>query len=68
MFKEKILFVNRRIRISKVFWISAQWREGGILRGGFVIYVGERFVNKVLDAGVDRKNEFMWVTVVIKVG
>lgn len=25
--------------------------------------VGDRFADKVLDAGVDRKNEFMWVTV-----
>lgn len=66
--KEKISFVNRRIRTSKAFWTPAQWREGGISRGGLAIYVGERFANKVLDAGVDRKNEFMWVTVATKVG
>lgn len=66
--RDKIPFVNRRIKTTKAFWTPAQQREGGLSRGGLAIFVGERFADKVLDAGVDRKNEFMWITVAIEVG
>lgn len=66
--KEKIFFVNSRLRNRKVFWSSEQRKDGGMSRGGLAIFVGERFADKVLDAGVDKKNVFMWVTVATEVG
>lgn len=66
--KEKIPFVNSRLRNRKAFWSPEQRKDGGMPRGGLAIFVGERFADKVLDAGVDKKNAFMWVTVATEVG
>lgn len=42
--------------------------EDGIVKGGLVIFVGDKFVDKIIDVGVDKKNVFMWFMVVMEVG
>lgn len=56
-----IFFVNRRIGSRKVFRFSVEREEGGKVKGGFVVFIGEKFENNVLDAVVDRENAFLWV-------
>lgn len=65
---DRIPFVNKRMKADKEFWTTATCREGGPSKGGLAIPVGDRFADKNLDASVDRKNKFMWVTVATETG
>lgn len=42
--------------------------EDGFFKGGLVIFVGEKYVDKILDVGMDLKNMFMWFMVVMEIG
>lgn len=63
-----ILFVNKWIGCRKLFRILVKKVDGGNVKGGLVIFVGERYVDKILDVGVDIKNVFLWLKVVIEIG
>lgn len=45
--------------------VLAERGKGGKLKGGLGMFIGERFVDKVLDVRVDSENVFFWVVVVI---
>lgn len=43
--------------------VPAERGKGGKSKGGLGMSIGERFVDKVLDARVDSENAFLWVVV-----
>lgn len=57
--REKIFFVSWRLKFKKVFWILVKKGEKGNVKGGLVIVVGDKFVDKIVDVGVDKKNVFL---------
>lgn len=66
--KKKIPFVNKRIGAKKSFWSPAELSKKGMPIGGLAILVGDRFADKVVDAGVDKENAFLWLQVVSETG
>lgn len=60
--------MNKRIGVKKFFWFSAEFSKKGMFIGGLVILVGDRFADKVVDAGVDKENVFFWFQVVSETG
>lgn len=68
MSKEFCVFVYKRLGAAEGFWLSAERTEGGNVKGGLAVLVGERYKGKVKDAGVDIINGFLWVVFVITVG
>lgn len=65
---DRIPFVNKRLRNVKAFWTPTDKEEDGIAKGGLAIFVGDKFADKIIDAGVDKKNAFMWLTVATEAG
>lgn len=37
-------------------------------KGGLGLFVGDRFAEKILDAGVDSENSYLWVVVATETG
>lgn len=67
LLKEKIPFVNKRLKYKKAFWTPAKKGKKGVPKGGLAIF-GDKFADRVVDAGVDTKNVFLWLTVVTEAG
>lgn len=65
---EKIPFVNKRLKNCKAFWSPAVKEEDDIGKGGLAIFVCPRYADKVLSAGVDKKNAFLWIVVATETG
>lgn len=59
LMREKIPFVSRRLKFKKAFWTPAKKGEKGNAKGGLAIAVGDKFADKIVDAGVDKKNAFL---------
>lgn len=65
---DRIPFVKKRLKNGKAFWTPAVKVEDGLPKGGLAIFVGEKYADKILDAGMDPKNTFMWLTVATETG